>query len=235
MSAITLTSAPSFAVRPINTNMSFRDQAYAMLKEAIANADVYDQHDEIRLDERELSQALRVSRTPIREAMTILEQEGFLRTLPRRGIFIVRKTKKDIVDMIHMWAALESMSARLATIRASDAELAELRPMLDTFADSIPAAHLEEYSEANLAFHQAIVRLGGAPIMINTVQNLLIHVRAIRKMTISQDDRATRSIVDHMKIIDALERRDTDAAEELVRQHTLDLAAYVEKYCDFLV
>jgi DNA-binding GntR family transcriptional regulator len=53
-------------------------------------------------------------------------------------------------------------------------------------------------------------------------------------MTISQDDRATRSIVDHMKIIDALERRDTEAAERLVRQHTLDLAAYVEKYCDFL-
>jgi DNA-binding GntR family transcriptional regulator len=66
------------------------------------------------------------------------------------------------------------------------------------------------------------------------VQNLLIHVRAIRKMTISKDDRASRSIVDHMKIIDALEKRDTDLAERLTRQHTLDLAAYVEKYCDFL-
>ena len=235
MTAISLATAPSFAVRPINTSMSFRDQAYAMLKEAIANANVYEQHDEIRLDERELSQALGVSRTPIREAMTLLEREGFLRTLPRRGIFIVRKTSKEIVDMIRMWAALESMSARLATMHASDAELAELRHIFDTFADTTPAAHLEEYSDANLAFHQAIVRLGGAPIIISTVQNLLIHVRAIRKMTISQDDRATRSIVDHMKIIDALEQRDTEGAERLVRQHTLDLATYVEKYCDFLV
>jgi DNA-binding GntR family transcriptional regulator len=235
VSAISLTTAPSFAVRPINTNMSFRDQAYAMLKEAIANAKVYEQRDEIRLDERELSQALGVSRTPIREAMTLLEREGFLRTLPRRGIFIVRKTSKEIVDMIRMWAALESMAARLATIYASDAELAQLRHIFDTFADTTPAAHLEEYSDANLAFHQAIVRLGGAPIIVNTVDNLLIHVRAIRKMTISQDDRATRSIVDHMKIIDALEQRDTEGAERLVRQHTLDLATYVEKYCDFLV
>ena len=137
--------------------------------------------------------------------------------------------------MIRMWAALESMAARLATIYASDAELAQLRHIFDTFADTTPAAHLEEYSDANLAFHQAIVRLGGAPIIVNTVENLLIHVRAIRKMTISQDDRATRSIVDHMKIIDALEQRDTEGAERLVRQHTLDLAAFVEKYCDFLV
>lgn len=234
MSTISLAAAPSFSVRPLNINMSFREQAYAVLKQAIANADVYDQHEEIRLDEKELSHALGVSRTPIREAMTLLEQEGFLRTLPRRGIFIVRKTKKAIIDMIQMWAALESMSARLATLHASDQEIATLRHMFDSFADSTPAAHLEEYSDANLAFHQAIFKLGGSALMIDTVQNLLIHVRAIRKMTISKDDRATRSIVDHMKIIDALERRDTEGAERLVRQHTLDLAAYVDKYCDFL-
>ena len=233
-STITLAAAPSFSVRPLNTNMSFREQAYAVLKQAIANADVYDQHEEIRLDERELSAALGVSRTPIREAMTLLEQEGFLRTLPRRGIFIVRKTKRDIIDMIEMWAALESMSARLATQRASDAELSSLRHMFDTFADAKPTSNLEEYSETNLAFHQAIFKLGGSKLMTETVQNLLIHVRAIRKMTISKDDRASRSIVDHMKIIDALEKRDTDLAERLTRQHTLDLAAYVEKYCDFL-
>jgi DNA-binding GntR family transcriptional regulator len=234
MSTISLAAAPSFSVRPLNTNMSFREQAYAVLKQAIANADVYDQHEEIRLDEKELSQALGVSRTPIREAMTLLEQEGFLRTLPRRGIFIVRKTKRDIIDMIQMWAALESMSARLATLHATDKDIASLRHMFDSFADTTPTAHLEEYSDANLAFHQAIFKLGGSPLMIDTVQNLLIHVRAIRKMTISKDDRATRSIVDHMKIIDALEKRDTELAERLVRGHTLGLAAYVEKYCDFL-
>jgi len=59
-------------------------------------------------------------------------------------------------------------------------------------------------------------------------------VRAIRRLTISQSDRASRSIVDHMRIIEALERRDTELAERLVRQHSLDLAAYVERHCDFL-
>src|SRR5574341_2692140 len=72
-------------LQPISATTSFRDQAYALLRQAIAEADIYGQEDEGRLDERQLSEALGVSRTPIREAMTLLEQEGFLRTVPRRG------------------------------------------------------------------------------------------------------------------------------------------------------
>jgi DNA-binding GntR family transcriptional regulator len=227
-------SPAQLVLQPINTNVSLRDQAYAALKQAIMDADIYSHAEELRLDERQLSQSLGVSRTPIREAMTLLEQEGFLRTVPRRGIFIVRKTKKQIVEMIEMWAALESMAARLATINASDEEIASLRTMFDEFRTSTPAEHIDEYSDANIAFHQAIIRMSGSHLMGKTIENLFLHVRAIRRITISQSDRAARSIVDHMRIIEALEQRDTELAERLVRQHSLDLAAYIEKHCDFL-
>lgn len=219
---------------PLNAAASLRDQAYAALKQMITEADIYAHPEEIRLDEKHISQALGVSRTPIREAMTLLEQEGFLRTEPRRGIFIVRKTKKQIIEMIEIWAALESMAARLATQNASDAEIAALRRVFDEFRTSTPAEHIDEYSDANIAFHQAIIRLSGSVLMERMIDNLFIHVRAIRRMTISQSDRAARSIVDHMRIIEALERRDTEVAERLVRQHSLDLAAHVDKHCDFL-
>src|SRR5580765_2539204 len=227
-------SPPKLTLQPLSSNVSFRDQAYAALKQAIMDADIYAHRDEIRLDERQLSQALGVSRTPIREAMSLLEQEGFLRTVPRRGGFIVRKTKKQIIEMIEVWAALESMAARLATINASDEDIAGLRRLFDEFRNSTPAEHIHEYSEANIAFHQAIIRLSGSHLMGKTIDDVLIHVRAIRRMTISQRDRASRSIKDHMKIIEALEARDTELAERLVRQHSLDLAAHVEKHCDFL-
>jgi DNA-binding GntR family transcriptional regulator len=221
-------------LRPLKVVASFRDQAYAALKQAITDADIYAHREEIRLDDRALAQALGVSRTPIREAMTLLEQEGFLRTEPRRGVYIIRKTKKQILEMIEMWAALESMAARLATLNASDEDIAQLRHMFDNFRNETPSAHIEEYSEANIAFHQAIIRLSGSHLMGQTIENLFIHVRAIRRMTISQSDRAARSIVDHMRIIEALEQRDTELAERLVRQHSLDLAAHVAKHCDFL-
>ena len=219
---------------PIGASASLRDQAYVALKQMITEADIYAHPEEIWLDEKQLSAALGGSRTPIREAMTLLEQEGFLRTEPRRGIFIVRKTKKQIIEMIEIWAALESMAARLATLNASEAEIAALRRVFDEFRTSTPAEHIDEYSDANIAFHQAIIRLSGSGLMERMIDNLFIHVRAIRKMTISQSDRAARSIIDHMRIIEALERRDTELAERLVRQHSLDLAAHVDKYCDFL-
>ncbi len=229
-------SPPSspLVLRPIATSVSFRDQAYTAIKQAITEADIYAQRDEIRLDERQLGEALGVSRTPIREAMALLEQEGFLRTVPRRGVFIVRKTKKQVIEMIEMWAALESMAARLATLNASDKDIAALRHMFDEFRNATPAEHIDEYSDANIAFHQAIIALSGSHLMGKTIENLFVHVRAIRRMTISQRDRAERSIADHMRIIEALEMRDTELAERLVRQHSLDLAAHVEKYGDFL-
>jgi len=212
-------SAATLALGPLNST-SLRDQAYALLKSAIADTDIYDPKQELRLDERQLTAALGVSRTPIREALSVLEQEGFIRTIPRRGIYIVRKSKREM--------------ARLATLIAPDAEIAKLRHIFDEFQNSPPSEHLCEYSDANIAFHTAVIALGGSQTIVDATRNLLIHVRAIRRATITQSDRAARSIIDHLKIIEALEKRDTELAERLTRQHTLDLAMHVDRYCDFL-
>jgi DNA-binding GntR family transcriptional regulator len=217
---------------------SVAKEAYAALKRAITAMDIYDTPQEIRLDERRLSERLGVSRTPIREAMTRLEREGFVRTRPRRGIFVVRKTKREIVEMITVMAGLESMAARLAASRASNVEIAELHRLMDDFRSGPDGAgggeRLDEYSDANVAFHQAIIRISGCALLGEMTENLFIHMRAIRKITIHQDNRAARSIIDHMRIIDALERRDPDLAERLAREHTLGLAAHVEEHGDFL-
>jgi DNA-binding GntR family transcriptional regulator len=227
------TASTPLALAPLNAT-SLRDQAYNLIKTAISDTDIYNPEQELRLDERQLITALGVSRTPIREALSLLEQEGFVRTIPRRGIYIVRKSKRQIIEMIQMWAALESMAARLATLTAPDADIARLRHLFDEFLNSPPSEHLDEYSDANIAFHTEVIRLGGSQTIIDTTRNLLLHVRAVRRATISQSDRASRSIIDHLKIIEALEKRDTELAERLTRQHTLDLAAHVDRYGDFL-
>ena len=227
-------ASPKLRIEPLDTTRTFRHLAYGTLKRAITEMDIYAHPEEIRLDERRLSQELAISRTPVREAITLLEQEGFVRSSPRRGIFVVRKTKAEILEMITVWAALESMSARLATQTASDKELQELQKLFEEFENEKPADHISEYSDANIAFHQAIIRLGGNKLIADTTENLFIHMRAIRKVTIGQDNRAERSIVDHMNIIKALKARDPDLAERLVREHTLGLHAHVEKHGDFL-
>jgi DNA-binding GntR family transcriptional regulator len=221
-------------MRRLDVQPSYRDQAYVALKRAITAMDIYDHPEEIRLDERGLSEGLGISRTPIREAMTLLEQEGFVRTRPRRGIFVVRKTKREIVEMITVMAALESMAARLAAMRASPVDIAELHGLMDGFRSDNSGERLDDYSDANIAFHQAIIRMSGCVLLADMTENLFIHMRAIRKITIHQDDRVSRSIVDHMRIIEALERHDPEAAERLAREHTLGLAAHVQQHGDFL-
>ena len=105
---------PRLRIEPLDIGLGLRKQACDAIKRAIMDMDIYGRSGEIRLDERQLSEDLGVSRTPIREALSVLEQEGFVRSIPRRGIIVVRKTKREIVEMITVWAAIESMAARLA-------------------------------------------------------------------------------------------------------------------------
>jgi DNA-binding GntR family transcriptional regulator len=227
-------AAARLAIEPIDTSFSFKNKAYAALKNVIVSMDIYRSRSDIRLDERQLAQDFGVSRTPVREAMAQLEREGFVRSVPRRGVYVVRKTRSEVIEMITAWAALESMAARLITQTASDEQIASLRRMFATFKDGKLRAHLDEYSEANIEFHQTIIRMSGNRVLISLAENLFTHMRMIRRKTIGEKDRVEKSIRDHMNIIEALEARATARAEDLVRNHALGLADHVAKYADYL-
>ena len=222
----------SLHIDPIEEGPSLKARIYGALKSGIADMNIYAADADLRLDERELSSRFGISRTPLREALAQLDQEGLVRIVPRRGIFIARKTKAEILDMITVWAALESMSARLATKEASDEELHALHGLVDQFGQDEVAQRMGEYSDANIRFHQAIIALGRCPLIGEITAGLFIHVRAIRQRTIFEQDRARRSIVDHKEIIAALEARDTERAERLVREHTLKLRDHVERHVE---
>src|ERR1700736_1492935 len=160
------------AVAPLDDTSTFADRAYAALRDVIVSLNVYDEPGAVRLDERQLAQDLGISRTPVREAMAQLEREGFVRSVPRRGIYVVRKTKREVVEMITAWAALESMAARLITTNAKSEEIATLRKMFATFENGEARAHLDEYSEVNIEFHQAIIRMSNNHVLIDLAANL---------------------------------------------------------------
>jgi DNA-binding GntR family transcriptional regulator len=215
------------ALQGIGTSIA--QLAYVALRNAILAMDAYDPEADLRLDEKSLATDLGVSRTPVREALARLQHEGLVEIRPRSGVRIVRRTKNEIVEMIIAWAALESMAGRLTCERASEKEIASLRKLFSTFEDGEVRSRLDEYSVANLRFHQRIIELGHSDLIASMADNLLIHVRAIRRHTIGEEDRAERSIVDHMQIIEALEARDAELAEQLVRDHALNLARHVER------
>src|SRR5690349_22895676 len=227
-------TAARVVLAPLEDTSTFADRAYAALKDTIISLNVYEQQDEVRLDERQLASDLGISRTPVREAMAQLEREGFVRSVPRRGIYVVRKTRHEVIELITAWAALEGMAARLITQNAADEEIATLRRMFAKFENGELHARLDEYSEVNIEFHQSIIRMSRNRVLIDLAEDLFTHMRMIRRKTIGEEDRADRSIRDHLNIIQAIEARDTERAEDLVRNHALGLAEHVARHADHL-
>ena len=223
------------ALHPVDSNSVLKDKVYDALKDAIASMNIYSDTEPPKLDERQLAEQLGVSRTPVREALARLEQEGFVAMIPRRGAFVVRNSKQEILEMIHVWAALESMAARMITERASDKAIVQLREMFATFTDDGEIrAHIDEYSETNIEFHQALISMCGCELIKEITDNLFLHMRAIRTRSMGERDRAAQSIIDHMRIIRALESRDATLAEQLVREHAMNLADHIKQYVDYL-
>lgn len=214
-------------LRPVAVNFTLKDHVYDVLRQAILDMNLYDEATDLRLDERQMAAQLGISRTPLREALARLEHEGFVEIHRRRGVFVRRKSLKEVLEMIVAWAALESMAARLAAEVATPEELASLRKLGTSSGKNAARADIYEYSEANIHFHQRILELSRCVLLKSMADGLFLHMHAVRRRAMGENDRATRSIVDHMEIIEALERREAARASDLVREHTMRLHDHV--------
>lgn len=216
-------------LRPIVTNFTLKDHVYERLREAITAVDIYNPNADLRLDERTLAEQLGVSRTPLRDAIARLEAEGLVSVVARKGVFLLRKSKDEILEMIIAWAALESMAARMATVHASDTEIASLRKIALKHSDERSPTGISEYSEENIQFHLRILQISHCALLKTMAEGLFLHMRAVRLQAMGEADRIKRSVVDHAEIIEAIEARDADGAALKVREHTMRLHAHIRK------
>jgi DNA-binding GntR family transcriptional regulator len=131
--------------------------------------------------------------------------------------------------MIVAWAALESMGARMAASNASDKDIEKLRKHAMKHSADSARADLSEYSDANIRFHQMILEMSGSKLLPRMADGLFVHMHAVRRRAMGESDRASKSVVDHMSIIEAIEARNPDLAEELVREHTLRLHDHIRR------
>lgn len=223
-------------VVPIGMSRALKSQVYEILRETVSNMDIYSTPEPPRLDERKLADELGVSRTPVREALSRLEQEGFVRNIPRRGTFVIRKTKREVLEVVYVTAALEGMAARLACENASDEEIDGLASLCERYDDEGARDHINEYTQANVEFHRTLIGLSRCGLIKAMADSLFLHMRAIRSEAIKDlaHHRSDRSLRDHRAIVEALQRRDADLAEKLVREHALSLGEHIEEYAPYL-
>ena len=216
-------------LRPIATNFTLKDHVYDRLREAITEMDIYASDADLRLDERSLAEQLGISRTPLRDAIARLEGDGLVSVVPRKGIYVIRKSREEILEMIIAWAALESMAARLAAEVASDSEIASLRKIAAKYTGETASTHISEYSDDNIKFHQRILEISKCTMLKTRADGRFLHMHAVRLRAMGEGDRLHRSLVDHAEIIEALESRDPDLAAVRVREHTMRLHDHVRR------
>jgi len=175
-----------------------------------------------KLNERELSALLRVSRTPLREAIKLLASEGMVDLLPNRGAVAAKLTETDILNTFEVLAGLEGMSGELAAERMSVEELAEVRAMHFEMLASFTRHDLPNYYRLNALIHAAINRAAANPVLTSTYQSLNARVQSLRFRTNQNEAKWKRAVQEHELMIQALQARDGAAMRLVMVKHLLN-------------
>ena len=222
-------------VGKIKAPASLAEKAYEAIKESLMQMDLTDLSVEDRIDERGLAEQLGISRTPLREAINRLVLEGFLKVVPRKGIFVVKKSKREIVEILLVRASLEGLAARLAVQYLTDKDIQQLKKIIAPF-DSINTIgkKILKFSNANVEFHELILKLSQCQVLTDLASNLFTHIHWVRTKAAGFQERFKVAHNGHVAIIEALEDRDPELAEKRMRQHIEILAQYIEENVQFL-
>lgn len=220
-------------VQKIEAPSSLGDMAYETIKESLLEMDISQMPDSGRIDERGLAERLGISRTPLREAVNRLVVEGFLKVVPRKGIYVVKKSKKEIIEILLVRAALEGMAARLATKYVTEKEIKRMKKIFSSFSPSNMKGQYLRYSDANIEFHELVLRLSQCEKLIELAGSLFDHIRWIRFRSITFEERLSKMQKEHLGIIEAIKKRDPDLADKRMRAHIEGLARYIGEKVEF--
>ncbi len=215
-------------VKKIKRPASLSEIAYEAIKKSLLQMDLSAIEDEQRIDERTLAEKLGISRTPVREAINRLVIEGYLKVVPRKGVFVVKKSKKEIVEILLVRAVLEGLAAKLATENVTREEIERMRDIFTPFNERNIRRKFLDYADANIKFHELVLQISQCGKLIELAGSIFDHMRWIRFQSVVHEDRLIKSHREHLKIIDALELRDPDLAERLMKKHIEELALYVQ-------
>ena len=161
-----------------------------------------------------LAENLGISRTPLRSALQMLEGEGLIESVPRRGVIVKEFSDKGVLEIYDCRIALESTAIRLFTERASEKEVSQLRALFQPFVEG--KINKVAYQKADTKFHDAIIRGCGNNFLNKLFRqgNLLVCIDLIGLLRLPEE-----TLQEHMDIIDAIEKRDVDLAESLAKLH----------------
>ena len=172
-----------------------------------------------KLNERELCEQLKISRTPLREAIKMLASEGLVELLPNRGAIALSLSEQDVIDTFEVMASLEAQSGELAAARITDAELAEIRALHFEMLAAYTRRDLPRYYALNAQIHACINAAAKNPVLARTYAQLNARLQASRFRSNQDGQKWQRAVNEHERMIDALSRRDGAAMRAVLVEH----------------
>lgn len=209
----------------MNAHLPLRDVVFNTLREAILKGDLKPGE---RLMELQLASKLGVSRTPIREAIRMLEQEGLAVTTPRKGAEVAKMTLKDMEDVLEIRDALDELAVRIACQKISDEQLKQLEDMKELFEKSTQTGNVKKIAEADVTFHDVIYEATGNPKLVTLLNNLREQVYRYRVEYIKDPKNYPTLIAEHEAILESLKNRDVKNAVEAMHVHVANQAEAVK-------
>ncbi|MBX9959078.1 MAG: GntR family transcriptional regulator [Burkholderiaceae bacterium] len=161
-----------------------------------------------KLNERELCEQLKVSRTPLREAIKTLAAEGLVELLPNRGAIAVQLGEDAILNTFEVMAGLEGLSGELAAQRVTPEELAEIEAMHYEMKAAYTRRDLSTYYRLNMSIHRAINAAARNPVLTATYHQVNARLQALRFRSNLDGEKWTRAVQEHDRMVEALQKRD---------------------------
>ena len=209
----------------MNAYLPLRDVVFNTLREAILKGDLKPGE---RLMELQLASKLGVSRTPIREAIRMLEQEGLAVTTPRKGAEVAKMTLKDMEDVLEIRDALDELAVRIACQKITDEQLKQLEDVKELFEKNTQTNNVKNIAEADVSFHDVIYEATGNPKLVTLLNNLREQVYRYRVEYIKDSKNYPTLIAEHEAILDSLKNRDVENAVEAMHVHVANQAEAVK-------
>ena len=200
----------------MNEYLPLRDVVFNTLRQAILKGELKPGE---RLMEIALAERLGVSRTPIREAMRKLEQEGLVVMIPRRGAQVANITEKDLNDVLEVRIALENVAIEKACARMTEEEMRRLWLAAKEFEHTIAEGNLVKLAEADVAFHEVIYQASDNKRLNQVLNNLREQMYRYRLEYIKDEDKRQILIVEHEHILAAIKARNIAEAKNAAREH----------------
>ena len=172
-----------------------------------------------RLMEVQLAEELGISRTPVREAIRKLEQEGYVIMMPRRGTYVSSVSVNDIKEIFEIRSALESLSASLATVRIEPDELEKLRTLLTEIEGHIECKDIDKIVETDIEFHGLLYQVSRNERLVTIISNLKEQLARFRTLSMSYPGRLQETLEEHRAMVEAIAAGDVEAARDAAERH----------------